>query len=707
MKNGHTSPKGDHKSTIDFLGKLRPGGPWVLTSIDPDTEAITTVTAKTGDEVGAFINQWNGKRNLYYSVNPTRKAMSKKATKKDIGAIDFLFVDLDPLDNQHVDDAKSRYLWLIEHHNPYPASTATIDSGNGIQALWRLATPITLDKGKGDAKTIKDVESRIANLTVDGFGGKAGTQNIDRILRLPGTINLPNAKKRKDGRVACQAKLLNFNGATCALNDFPLPPQDDAPQREQADDQGDDVTLNDDGNDRGLNEIEFGLPNELMKLIRDGVPEGERSDQFHHAVGWLKDKGVQLKTIIKILIRYPEGIASKYIPGKRVAKEARRAYNKVDDKKDSAIKSDKKSPLIYFDDAVAGNNSKSWIIKGVIAKGETSSWIGPPKSGKSGVFTDICICAASGKNWRGYRTKRKTGVVYFALERGDLVARRLRAYAQRDQLKNLPIAIKKGVIDLLDPKCIDYFVDASNEAAAHFGCDAGLIVIDTFSKGIADGGGDENQAKDQNRALANPRRVQEQTGVHVAIIHHTGKNEERGARGSNAHLGDVDAMIQISGKKNVKTAIVTDANDQAVGKLTKFEMQIIELGVDDDGDPIITAIVDKNDPIDLEDDQNSKALSGQVQLAFDLLLQNFYDGRGRPPPDDTTRGRKYPKQTKVCTLDEWKESCQRGGLTSSDDHKAFYKAFERAHQTLLAKHMIGELDKNVWVVGVVEPSKQR
>ena len=43
------------------------------------------------------------------------------------------------------------------------------------------------------------------------LGSKAGTQNIDRILRLPGTTNLPNKKKRKEGRVACPTQLLWFD----------------------------------------------------------------------------------------------------------------------------------------------------------------------------------------------------------------------------------------------------------------------------------------------------------------------------------------------------------------------------------------------------------------------------------------------------------------------------------------------------------------
>jgi Mesyanzhinovviridae DNA primase len=73
---------------VDFLRKLRPGGPWVLTAITPDGPT-TTVTASTADEVAAFVRRYNGQRNIYYSANPTRTALSKKAAKTDIAAIEY------------------------------------------------------------------------------------------------------------------------------------------------------------------------------------------------------------------------------------------------------------------------------------------------------------------------------------------------------------------------------------------------------------------------------------------------------------------------------------------------------------------------------------------------------------------------------------------------------------------------------------------
>jgi hypothetical protein len=196
-------------TAIDFLKQLRPNGPWTLTAIVPDG---TTLTRAFDDETKAaqFIAKYNGQRNLYYSINPTRDGIDKKASKADITAGEFVHADLDPKDGETPDAAKQRYLAALETFEPH--CTALVDSGNGIQAAWRLSSalgPEHFDKIEALSKAI--------TLTL---GGTAGTQNIDRILRLPGTINLPNKKKLRAGRVKCETSLIKFNGAAAALEDF-------------------------------------------------------------------------------------------------------------------------------------------------------------------------------------------------------------------------------------------------------------------------------------------------------------------------------------------------------------------------------------------------------------------------------------------------------------------------------------------------------
>jgi hypothetical protein len=348
-------------------------------------------------------------------------------------------------------------------------------------------------------------------------------------------------------------------------------------------------------------------------------------------------------------------------------------------------------PLTYFDDVEKFVN-KSWLMKGVIAKGETSMWVAPPGKLKSALATDMAIHLASRMDWRGYQSRETCGVVYFALERADLVKRRLAAHRKRDDLEGLPIAVAGGIINLMDLNCVGTIVTTIRVAEKTFGCSVGFVVFDTYAKGIAAGGGDENQAKDQGIAIANLRRVQEQTGVHIAIISHTGKDEKKGARGSNTQDGDVDVMVQISGD-GIKTATVTKANDQAEGVLTKFRAEIAVLGTDEDGDEIKTAIISV-DPCGSADTKSSMRakLTATERRALDMLTNAVID-QGKDPPASN----EFPWKIKVVQIDTWRSYCERGGLSQGDTEAAFRMAFKRVNISLANKHRIGILDGWVWI----------
>jgi hypothetical protein len=207
-----TRPKGT--ATVEFLQRLGPNRSWVLTAIIPDGGTLT----RTFDNVEAarrfIVEQNSAGNNVYYSINPTKTALKLKASKQDIARVEYLQVDADPGPDETPEDFKARLRPRIEAYRSKP--TFVIDSGNGLQLLWRLQRAIEIN---GD-EVIEDIEARNHALAL-AFQAAPSTRNIDRIFRLPGTINFPNRRKRELGRTRCRATLLEYNKVAYPLSDFP------------------------------------------------------------------------------------------------------------------------------------------------------------------------------------------------------------------------------------------------------------------------------------------------------------------------------------------------------------------------------------------------------------------------------------------------------------------------------------------------------
>ena len=202
---------------VKFLQRLRPQGPWVLTAIVPDG-ATTTITARNENDVAAFITRYDGKRNLYYSVNPTRTEMNKKAKKTDIAAVEYALADLDPADGETSEAAKTRYLKQLNGGSFRPAPTTALDCGNGMQCLWRLKEQIVLGKpvnGKfapEDKAKIDDVEARVKAVMMR-LGSQAGNAE-HRPHPAPAGHHQPaeRGEEARPGGCRARPRLLWFNG---------------------------------------------------------------------------------------------------------------------------------------------------------------------------------------------------------------------------------------------------------------------------------------------------------------------------------------------------------------------------------------------------------------------------------------------------------------------------------------------------------------
>lgn len=198
------------EEAIDFLTRIQsPGGPWAITAINPEggpTETAT-FTADQMETMTAWLAARNGKVNLYFGVNPVRWPVTKKAAREDIAAMTWLHVDLDPEPGENFDAERARILSSLRSPpGDLPLPTLIIDSGGGYQAFWKLAEPFAIN---GEEELFE--KAALYNKQIETIFNADHCHDVSRVMRLPGTVNLPNSKKRAKGRKPAMACVADFN----------------------------------------------------------------------------------------------------------------------------------------------------------------------------------------------------------------------------------------------------------------------------------------------------------------------------------------------------------------------------------------------------------------------------------------------------------------------------------------------------------------
>jgi hypothetical protein len=210
-----SAPTRDTEAALDFLDHMFDASvPRHLVAInEAGRVAALSFDPSALEMARAWIDVRQGNSNIYYSVNELNsRVLNRKATKRDVARALYLHVDVDDR------AGLSRICEFI------PKPTTVVSSGGGYQAFWRLGEP---------TQDLERVERINANLARQLGGDKC--HNVDRIMRLPGTVNVPSARKRKLGRVPTLAYVVedatdwsrcyslndfgDLDGATCVLRD--------------------------------------------------------------------------------------------------------------------------------------------------------------------------------------------------------------------------------------------------------------------------------------------------------------------------------------------------------------------------------------------------------------------------------------------------------------------------------------------------------
>jgi hypothetical protein len=141
---------------------------------------------------------------IYFNANEV-KPLGKghaKAKEAEVSTIRFLHVDADIPVGTAPDDVETARAELLAKIKAAPlVPSLIINSGNGFGLFWELAEPVAVT-----AENLEDIKARNIALA-DQLGGD-DCENLDRLMRLPFTVNRPNAKKIKAGRVPVFADIV-------------------------------------------------------------------------------------------------------------------------------------------------------------------------------------------------------------------------------------------------------------------------------------------------------------------------------------------------------------------------------------------------------------------------------------------------------------------------------------------------------------------
>ena len=345
-----------------------------------------------------------------------------------------------------------------------------------------------------------------------------------------------------------------------------------------------------------------------------------------------------------------------------------------------------------------------WLVQDVLPASSFAAIYGRPGSYKSFVALSLAASIASGRDAFGKPVERGP-VVYVAGEGGAGLKRRRDAILRHMELDDdLPIYFVKSQLNLRS-NLEDY--DALCSAIDSLGVRPVLVIFDTFARIFA--GGEENSAKDVGETIVILGAIQERYQTAVAIIHHAGKDEGKGMRGSSALLGAVDTELECvkvspeDSDDRVGKLTVTKQKDGEDGLIFGYRMEVVQLS-DIDAAASSLAV----EPLDEAEaarfgigPKSAKAkksrLSGTAKKAFQIL-ENVLSKHGQT-------GQVSDLSHSVKTVKEslWRETYLSESTIKRD---SALKSFNRANEVLWTSGTISGSGGYVWISKTYDDAKK-
>lgn len=303
-----------------------------------------------------------------------------------------------------------------------------------------------------------------------------------------------------------------------------------------------------------------------------------------------------------------------------------------------------------------------WLVRGYVEANSLALVFGEPGHGKSFLALDWAASVATGTAWHGNPTKQ--GAVFLVAGEGhNGIARRLKAWelARGVPLKGAPLFVSHAAASLADWESAREVVAAVEAHARETGQTPALILVDTLSRNL--GAADENSSADMAAFVRHLDAMRQHWQATVCVVHHSGKDSAKGARGSTVLKGAVDAEYRVAkDEAGVVCLEATKMKDAELPALQAFTLEGVKLPlVDDEGGEVWGAALDL--VRDYQPTARGKSGRGKNQTKALAVLRALYDDHR----DRLVRAGSEPVAAKVLT-DDWRDELVADGFTRQRFH---------------------------------------
>lgn len=334
-----------------------------------------------------------------------------------------------------------------------------------------------------------------------------------------------------------------------------------------------------------------------------------------------------------------------------------------------------------------------YLVKQWLDRDATSLVFGASNTGKSFFALDLAVHIAAGERWQGFRVTQGR-IIYVAAEGGLGFSKRIHAISKelpelfakaQEQFCHLPLQL-----DLHATEDADALLTAIDDRPVD------MLIIDTLAMSF--GAGNENDGKDVTQFLTNIARIRENLGCHVMLVHHSGKDQTRGARGHSSLRAAIDTEIELTVDGLMRAAKATKQRDLEGGKVAAFTLETVQLAEDLDGDPITSCIVKPQDAAELKRSK-SRMLTGLNQVAHQALHDALRDKGAK-----MSNSEHYPLGRKAVNSEVWYEQFKLRRAEDDLKEDSVRKAFKRARNWLQDHDYTREYGGKAWFFD--EPDRQ-